>query len=60
MLADPGTERSILASCQSPVASCQSEVCEFRWIGGEISTGGALNNTTLKSAFTDLGFLYVP
>ncbi len=40
--------------------SGQGEVCEFRWIGGEIIPNSTLTNATLPGAFTDLGFLYVP
>ncbi len=40
--------------------SNQGEVCEFRWIGGEIIPDSALTNATLKGAFADLGFLHVP
>ncbi|MFM9994271.1 MAG: hypothetical protein ACKVU4_00560 [Phycisphaerales bacterium] len=36
------------------------EVCEFRWIGGEINPTGALTNSTLPAAFVDLGFLGGP
>ncbi len=40
--------------------SGDGEVCEFRWIGGEIIPNSALTNATLLSAFADLGFLHVP
>ena len=36
------------------------EVCEFRWIGGEVNPTSGLNNSTLLSAFADLNFLSGP
>ncbi len=45
----------------APSASIpDGEVCEFRWIGGEINPTTALTNTSLPSAFTDLAFLSGP